>query len=126
MQLCTFQQITERIDGRANFQCTACGRIVYRCKSVAEKIYADCSRPTPKSPTMLEKMASAAKASANFLISGGKTVSGEVFHERMEVCRQCPAYHPTFQQCGDCGCFLALKAWLPKPDGTCPRKQWKE
>lgn len=121
-KLCTFEQVTERIDGKAHFRCTNCGRMAYHCRSEAGKIFAACGRPNVKSPTWLEMAASVAKASVDFAKSGGRTVSGEVFAARAEVCRECPAHDPKLNRCADCGCFLSLKSWLPGE--KCPRGKW--
>lgn len=121
-QLCTFEQITERIDGKAHFRCTACGFVVYHCRSVPEKIFAKCGRPARNAPTMLEMMASAASAAAGFVASGGKRVPDEVFTVRAAICKECPAHEPGLNRCGECGCFLSLKAWLPKE--KCPLDKW--
>lgn len=96
--------------------------MAYHCRSEAGKIFAACGRPNVKSPTWLEMAASVAKASVDFAKSGGRTVSGEVFAARAEVCRECPAHDPKLNRCADCGCFLSLKSWLPGE--KCPRGKW--
>lgn len=49
-------------------------------------------------------------------------VSDEVFNKRNSICQQCPKHIKKTNQCGECGCFLALKT-----KGTsfkCPLGKW--
>lgn len=120
--LCKFEQVSERDgNGLATFRCTVCGRGVWRCKSPAEKIYARCG-PSKKPPTLLEMMASAATAAANFAISGGKTIAKEAQEIRQSTCNTCPSHDSTANRCNECGCFLQLKTYLP--DEKCPAGKW--
>jgi len=123
--LCEFEQITERNDkGTADFKCKACGRIAYRVLSKsADKIIASCSAEGKRKPlTLLDMAATAARATANFVASGGKTVSGEVHTQRQSTCDTCPSHDSTANRCNECGCFLQLKTWLP--DEKCPAGKW--
>lgn len=123
--LCTFEQITERDEkGEATFRCTKCHREVYHCKSETQKIYANCrAEGERRPPTLLEMMANATQAAGQYIGSGGATVNGGEFSRRMDICRACPMYDATLNRCNDCGCFLALKLWLPDQHcSLCPQK----
>lgn len=76
--------------------------------------------------TLFEKLkyaADSAKTLAKDVIEGNDLlVEDRVFHERMGICSQCPKYIKQVNQCGECGCFLAIKA-----KGTsfkCPLGNW--
>mgnify|MGYP001340651208 CR=1 FL=1 len=51
-------------------------------------------------------------------------VSEEEKTRRLEVCKGCPALQDLAgqMQCGDCGCFLRIKAGLNSM--VCTRKNW--
>jgi hypothetical protein len=112
---CDFEQTTDRDEnGEATFRCRKCRREVFHCKSEAHKIYANCrAEGAPRPLTLLEMAANAATAAGRFAASGGETVHSDVFAARMAQCRACPMHDATLNRCNDCGCFLALKAWLP-------------
>lgn len=51
-------------------------------------------------------------------------VSDEVYAQRMSECQKCDKYIKATNQCGECGCFLAVKGRL---NGMkCPLNKWKE
>ena len=59
-------------------------------------------------------------SAAQFVASGGKTVSREVREERLAICKMCPQYDGT--RCIQCGCFIAAKTWVPHE--KCPAGKW--
>ena len=69
---------------------------------------------------------------AGGLINAGRQaiVNGKVDsqsrEERMETCRQCPAFIEASKRCSECGCFMEAKTWIAgNPDMLCPLKKWK-
>jgi hypothetical protein len=63
---------------------------------------------------------SAAKAMAQFVGTGLKSVTPETHRERLQTCAACE--HHTGLRCRACGCFTNAKAWLPHED--CPLGKW--
>jgi hypothetical protein len=59
-------------------------------------------------------------SAAQFVASGGKTVTREVREERLSICKMCPQYDGT--RCIQCGCFIAAKTWVPHE--KCPAGKW--
>ena len=62
---------------------------------------------------------------------GLKKSSEKLFNKRMKICRsnKCGAYQKPFkisavERCGDCGCFLQVKARIDEPFIACPKKHW--
>lgn len=54
-------------------------------------------------------------------ISGPKT-SPEIQEQRMAICTSCPHLYKPTTTCRKCGCFMAIKTWLPRQ--SCPIKKW--
>jgi len=52
------------------------------------------------------------------------TVSEQSFNSRMECCGKCDKHVKSLNQCGECGCFLAVKAKLAGM--KCPLGKWAE
>lgn len=51
-------------------------------------------------------------------------VSNQEFLRRKQVCQSCDLYFQKPDMCGECGCFIFLKAWIddcPHPEGD----KWK-
>lgn len=57
------------------------------------------------------------------------------YEQRIAKCKACPNYKPLLNQCGVCGCFLAIKARLEfdpvaqertgeKTKTSCPKGHW--
>lgn len=64
-----------------------------------------------------------AKSLAKDVIEGNEIkVSDEVFNQRMGTCHGCPKFIKETNQCGECGCFLAVKA--RGASFECPLKKW--
>jgi hypothetical protein len=64
-----------------------------------------------------------AKTVTHNLIEGKElSVSEEVYKARMQACSGCPKYLKATHQCGECGCFLAVKGKLAGME--CPLKKW--
>lgn len=61
-------------------------------------------------------------SAAQFVASGGKTVTREVREERYFICKMCPQYDGT--RCIQCGCFIAAKTWVPHE--KCPAGKWPD
>jgi hypothetical protein len=62
---------------------------------------------------------------------GIKKSSDKLFNKRMSICRSntCGVYQKPFkikalERCGDCGCFLNVKARMDEPFIACPKKLW--
>jgi hypothetical protein len=47
-----------------------------------------------------------------------------VAKQRMDTCNQCPAKHPTRNQCTACGCVLYIKTKLKNSE--CPMDNWEK
>jgi tetratricopeptide (TPR) repeat protein len=73
-------------------------------------------------PGFLRMAFSALKSMAKFVGSGMKTVPPAVRDERLETCAACE--HHTGVRCKLCGCFTAVKSWLPHEH--CPIGRWPE
>jgi hypothetical protein len=125
--LCDFTQIDERTaEGTATFRCKNCGAHAYRCRSIAEKIIRHCDLNSPvKQLTMLEMAEAASRAALAFTRSGGKTVSQQVHDERGAKCNGCIHHDETLNRCKPCGCFLALKLWMPKEKCPLDPPKWE-
>mgnify|MGYP003341483943 CR=1 FL=1 len=71
------------------------------------------------------KMAAGLAKTAGQAMRRGK-VSEEIYKERMETCKACPAFIEGSQRCSDCGCYMKAKAWVGgDPDALCPQKKWE-
>ncbi|MCI0681286.1 MAG: tetratricopeptide repeat protein [Gemmataceae bacterium] len=78
---------------------------------------------TPTSgPGLLRMAFTAVKSMAKFVGSGLKTVAPAVREERLQTCGACE--HHTGVRCKLCGCFTAVKSWLPHEH--CPIGRWGE
>ena len=45
---------------------------------------------------------------------------------RLQICKNCEKFLPTFRRCGECGCFMDIKTLLSK--AKCPHPKgdkWK-
>ena len=42
--------------------------------------------------------------------------------ERLNICKECPAYNNLTHQCSECGCIMNLKVKLPNAE--CPLAKW--
>jgi len=73
-------------------------------------------------PSLLRMAFSALKSMARFVGSGMKTVPPAVREERLQTCGACE--HHTGVRCKLCGCFTAVKSWLPHEH--CPIGRWPE
>lgn len=71
------------------------------------------------------RVGTAAGALATFVSNGGRTVSAEVYEERMAACRSCQHYErgaaPT---CAVCGCFLKVKTRFPAEQCPLDPPKW--
>jgi tetratricopeptide (TPR) repeat protein len=76
--------------------------------------------PAPVGPGILRLALSAAKAVVNYVGSGLATVSPATRQRRLDVCATCE-FH-TGVRCRVCGCFTAVKTWLPHE--ACPLDRW--
>lgn len=125
--LCEFTQTDERDEqGRATFRCKNCGAYAYRCKSIAEKIYRNCDLNSPvKQLTMAEMAQAAAAAAVRYATSAGKTVSQQIHDEREEHCKGCVHHDAALNRCKACGCFLAIKTWLPAEKCPLDPPRWE-
>lgn len=78
------------------------------------------NKQEPPKPTLLQMGMSAAVAGYRFVAGGGKVLPRDRREARLTICKGCPALNGS--QCVDCGCFVAVKTWLPKE--KCPRNKW--
>jgi hypothetical protein len=67
---------------------------------------------------------SAKTVTSNVLEGKEFTVSDEVFKARMQACKACPKFLKATEQCGECGCFLAVKGRLAGME--CPLDKWSK
>lgn len=71
-------------------------------------------------PTPVGMARSAAKAGVGFVLDGLKTVERAEHERRIVVCSACQDL--VGGRCKRCGCYMTLKAWLPKQH--CPKGAW--
>jgi hypothetical protein len=72
-------------------------------------------------PTLSGMAASFAAAMAQFVASGFQRVDEQSHQLRVNQCESCR--HHKQIRCALCGCFFAIKAWLPHED--CPLGRWE-
>ena len=75
-----------------------------------------------KGPGVLRMGWNIATAIAGFVASGGKTVSEEVYKQRLEICDTCPLREGNRCSAKSCGCILEKKAKLASE--KCPEGKW--
>lgn len=91
----------------------------------------DCDNDTEQ-PVTESSFPSASQMAANFasasidelkaIFKNKEPVSAELKQERMDICRSCEMFDPTFKRCKHCGCFLDMKtAWRSQ---KCPIGKW--
>jgi hypothetical protein len=112
------------------FVCTACGRkhtlkpheripLHLQCGLTVHE--AGSPRPPPM-PSMPLRAWSLAKALANFVADGCKTVDAEEYSRRLGICDGCDTRRGNWCSHAGCGCFLPAKAkgraW------KCPDGKW--
>jgi hypothetical protein len=73
-----------------------------------------------QSATLWNMARTAARAAGQFAASAGQTVDAAVQRERSDLCAACP--HLEGSRCRQCGCFIAVKTWLPQE--ACPLEKW--
>jgi hypothetical protein len=76
--------------------------------------------PAIGNPGLLRMAFSSAKAIAQFLGSGFKTVSRTAYAKRLDTCGACE--HHTGVRCRVCGCFTNVKASMLHEE--CPIGKW--
>ncbi len=75
---------------------------------------------------MLDMAQAAARSALAYSRSGGKTVSQQVRDERQATCNGCVHHDDALNRCTACGCFLALKTWLPAEKCPLDPPKWTE
>jgi hypothetical protein len=56
------------------------------------------------------------------MADGFKQVPEEEYNRRVDICQKCDKYDAPSHRCGQCGCFLKLKAsWNSE---KCPLDKW--
>ena len=55
-------------------------------------------------------------------ISQSIVADDEMYHARVEVCKQCDQYLESTLRCNECGCFVPFKAQMRK--SNCPIGKW--
>ena len=79
---------------------------------------------TEVKPGMRQMAGGLINAGRQALVNG--KVDSQSREERMETCRQCPAFIEASKRCSECGCFMEAKTWIAgNPDMLCPLKKWK-
>lgn len=74
-------------------------------------------------PTLAERLANLAKASAKHLASGLKSANSEEVERRKSICEGCDQYDKEKGLCNKCGCFLNIKTlWATS---VCPLGKWE-
>lgn len=81
-----------------------------------------CETPRPESrmPSVARMGWNAAASAVAFLADGLRTVSADVYRQRLEICDQCE--YRAHDRCTKCGCNLSLKARGRKFE--CPDGRW--
>ena len=69
-----------------------------------------------------EIILSAIESFNNYRANGGLKVTKEVKDSRLQVCNSCDRLYKSFSVCGECKCFMLVKATLP--DSSCPLGLW--
>lgn len=52
----------------------------------------------------------------------GNKVSTEIHEFRYAICQECPFLYKPTDTCKKCGCFMKIKAFMPKH--SCPIGKW--
>jgi hypothetical protein len=68
--------------------------------------------------------ASSLKDSAAEVLKNPKLVPRKTRKERLDVCHQCEFYMKDTDQCGQCLCFMSIKASFEAMD--CPLDKWEK
>ena len=57
---------------------------------------------------------------------GFRTATNRQYRERREICEACKFYDAKGRRCGECGCWVAIKAALIERPGAsdCPKGKW--
>ena len=63
-----------------------------------------------KPPSFLEMAKNFTKAAGKHIANGMKSVSQEVYIDRLDACNKCPFLVEEQKRCGKCGCILEHKA----------------
>lgn len=72
----------------------------------------------PAYPPAATMAASAIRAAAGFVASGGAVVDAAERDRRLAICRECPEFVPDQGRCRKCGCYANLKARIAR--SVCP------
>ena len=86
--------------------------------------YKQQEQPAQSPPSLAQKAANLAKASARHVSNGMKSVTAQTKSNRLAICNSCPFKagaedNPT---CNKCGCFLNIKTgWASE---SCPIGKW--
>lgn len=75
--------------------------------------------PKPR-PTLPAQAWSLARAVAEFVWDGAKTVDPHTYQTRLALCDACP--HRDGSRCNGCGCYVSWKASMPNQE--CPAALW--
>lgn len=74
----------------------------------------------PEQPGIIEIGTNFIKSTAKHIMNGGKSVSKEVYEERLNICNGCE--HREGNKCRRCTCNLSMKCARPLEE--CPIKKW--
>lgn len=73
-----------------------------------------------KEPSFFEMVKNFTKAAGTHLSNGMKSVTTEIYQDRLDACNRCPHLQEERKRCGLCGCMLEHKAkW---ETSECPDK----
>ena len=78
-----------------------------------------------KPPSLLKMVQNFTKASIAHVSNGMKTVSTDVYTERLDACNSCPFFQNATKRCGKCGCLLEHKAKWESSDCPDTPSRWK-
>lgn len=98
-------------------------RLLCRQKRAFLELWHGYQEPAPRTPTLLQKAASFAKAVVRHVADGATQASDEMVQQRMAVCHGCDRFDVQRVRCLECGCGLTLKSrWRTS---TCPLGKWE-
>lgn len=91
------------------------GHLIFRSDTVT-------TQTEIRTPNLFNKVKSFVFAVAQFILSGFKAASPEVYLHRINTCKNCSLLDN--KTCRACGCLVALKARLPLE--KCPLNYWEK
>jgi hypothetical protein len=118
----TIDVSTSGVRGNALKPVTTPAHVAHAPQPPATTAAASTQQPAVQYPGYWTMAQTVTASAAQFVASGGKTVSREIREERLSICKLCPQYDGT--RCIQCGCFIAAKTWMAHE--KCPAAKWPE